>query len=411
MTQPGPNIVRDLAFAAQCSAGGNLAAAEVIFRNILDADPEQPQALHGLGMIAAALGMRKDAIGYFKSAAASGLPEAKGELGRLRTLPKVSPASDARKRFLVIRAWGYGFWSDVSHVLGALLLAEITGRLPIVHWGRNSLFGDGSDADAFTRYFEPISELTLSGLPEDKTFYPPKWTSHNLTGADNAKWTGSYSRMAGLYFFSRPETIAVCDFHIAVLELLPWLQPKHPIYGETVEAAYRYLIGKYIKPRPAILDRVRSFAQEKFPANDYAAIHIRGSDKVVEDRRLAHLNESYWPHVDKQPPGRALFVMSDDERLVGKFQARYSHRVVTTDSERTMTDTGTHHQIGGDGVRRGTEMMIDTYLALGARHFIGNGSSNVSAFVALLKDWQPGTCTLLAPSILRQRNLFIHIAR
>jgi len=45
------------------------------------------------------------------------------------------------EKFLLIKAWGYGFWSDVSHVLGQLLVAELTGRTPIVHWGQNSLFG------------------------------------------------------------------------------------------------------------------------------------------------------------------------------------------------------------------------------------------------------------------------------
>lgn len=44
-------------------------------------------------------------------------------------------------RYLLIKSWGFGFYSDVIAVLGSLLLAEITHRTPVVHWGKNSLFG------------------------------------------------------------------------------------------------------------------------------------------------------------------------------------------------------------------------------------------------------------------------------
>jgi hypothetical protein len=44
---------------------------------------------------------------------------------------------------------------------------------------------------------------------------------------------------------------------------------------------------------------------------------------------------------------------------------------------------------GGPGAS-GREIMIDTYLALRADRFIGNGRSNVSAMIAVMKDWAPG---------------------
>ena len=75
-----------------------------------------------------------------------------------------------------IKSWGFGFWPNVSQVLGALLLAEATGRVPLVHWGRNSLFGDGSARDAFGHYFEPVSNVTLEDLATipDANCFPPK---------------------------------------------------------------------------------------------------------------------------------------------------------------------------------------------------------------------------------------------
>jgi len=55
--------------------------------------------------------------------------------------------------------------------------------------------------------------------------------------------------------------------------------------------------------------------------------------------------------------------------------------------------------------------MIDTYLALRADHFIGNGRSNVFAMIAVMKDWAPGGCTLIGRSMLLERNLHIYFCK
>ena len=47
-----------------------------------------------------------------------------------------------KSKYLLIKAWGFGFFSDVNHIIGQLLIAELTGRIPIVYWGKNSLFGE-----------------------------------------------------------------------------------------------------------------------------------------------------------------------------------------------------------------------------------------------------------------------------
>jgi hypothetical protein len=94
------------------------------------------------------------------------------------------------KKFLLIKAWGYGFWSDIDHVLGQLLLCEMTGRIPIVCWGSNSNYNTGKIDNAFELYFEPISQYTIHDmLAKDFTFYPPKWTCENLLSNDVNKYS------------------------------------------------------------------------------------------------------------------------------------------------------------------------------------------------------------------------------
>jgi len=62
--------------------------------------------------------------------------------------------------------------------------------MPVTHWGRNSLFGDGSNRDAFELYFKPVSNVRIQDIARinGATFFPPKWNQANLMEADVAKW-------------------------------------------------------------------------------------------------------------------------------------------------------------------------------------------------------------------------------
>ena len=70
--------------------------------------------------------------------------------------------SDRRERFLVIRAWGAGFWADVLHTIHGLALAEASGRTPIVHWGLECRYRRAGIENAWPLYFEPVSPHTIA---------------------------------------------------------------------------------------------------------------------------------------------------------------------------------------------------------------------------------------------------------
>jgi hypothetical protein len=82
--------------------------------------------------------------------------------------------------------------------------------------------------------------------------------------------------------------------------------------------------------------------------------------------------------------------------------------VVATTCQRSHTDEGVHYLAGTDRIGAGREIMVDSYLALRAERFIGNGLSNVAAMIAILKDWPAGACTLLGGWILADRNLHVY---
>jgi hypothetical protein len=136
---------------------------------------------------------------------------------------------------------------------------------------------------------------------------------------------------------------------------------------------------------------------------------MRGSDKILEARNLHSTNQAYFSTIDSIDPAWRIFLLTDDEQLRARMVSTYGDRIITTSCQRTSTSTGVHYLSSVKRVLAGLEVMTDTYLALRANRFIGNGSSNVSAMIDLLKEWRPGDATLMGRSLLKERNLHIHL--
>ncbi len=391
-------VQADAAFDA-----GQFTRTDYCARSVLESDSQNGPAFNLLGILAATLGLIDHAQRYFQASVDCGFGEARGNLQQLQGMPR--PALPAQERYLLIKAWGFGFWSDIAHVLGGLLLAEMTGRTPIVHWGANSRFGDGTAKEVFSRYFQPISALTLEHLPvSDADFFPSKWSPANLRAEDHVKWDGDGARVPALFFLGRPERIAVADFYMNVADLVPWIAPDHPWHALSAERIYRALVDKYLKPQPRIAAAVESFAAQHFGSAPILAVHLRGSDKRAEMAELDTLNATYFDAIAKENPEARIFLLTDDERWLARFQLKYGDRLIVTESLRAQSEQGIHYTRLDAGARLGDEVMIDAYLATRAQAFIGNGRSNVSAMIAVLKAWPEGTSTLLAPSQLFERN-------
>ncbi len=391
-----------LPFAIRALKTNDLAGAEIAARLMLDQAPDDAAALHLLGVIAAKVQAFDSAEDYFERALAAepGNAQIAQNLAAARGVPR--PRFSQEPRYLVIREWGFGFWSDISHVLGALLLAEATGRTPLTWWGPQSLFSDGTKRDAFQFYFEPVSDVTLQDLPTG--FFPPRWNADNLKTTTQAKWQG---RTGPVYFLNRPERVAVCDFFVAVPNVLPWLASDHPLHGETAEAAYRYLTEKYLRPRADIIAACDAYFEKELKGAPFVAAHLRGGDKFREDEGIDAANRKILSSLEQGSPQERILLLTDDARCLKMAKDKFGSRIAATDCRRSDGDTGVH-LTAVDPVQTGREAMIDVYLALRAQRFIGNGLSNVSAMVSVLKDWAQDSCTLIGPSILKDRSFALY---
>ncbi|HTY65593.1 MAG TPA: hypothetical protein VMH36_03005 [Alphaproteobacteria bacterium] len=389
----------------------NIATAEALCRQVLDDGEESPGCWNMIGVIAAEIGLFDHAARAFRRALEidPAFDKARGNLKQIEaaTPPPRRPAG--QPGFLVIKAWGQGFWSDVDHVLGQLLVAEVTGRTPIVHWGNNSRFRGVDTEEAFRLYFEPVSPCQLTDLHDrpDEAFWPPKWSARNLDAGAHQQTDGPWSRLSALRSLARPEEIVVSDFYTGISTLAAWMPSDHPLSKMTLPALYRYLCSKYLHPVRDIQARVDDLFAAMFKGERVLAVHARGTDKIDENPDLGALNRQLLHEAqtwaDKAAASR-VFLLSDSSALVTAFRNVFGRHLITLDVQRSDSGQSLHFQ-ARNGHALGLEVMTDTYLAARADWFLGNGDSNVSAMVEHFRDWPEGRFRLLRPSVHYRRQL------
>ena len=403
--------------AIQAYKKGNLALAECLCQDLLDKQSLQPLGYILLGKIALDIGEPQFAIDYFNQVPEQDQNYALAQNNALAAheiISKKNNNTDKKKspKYLLVKAWGCGFWSDVDHVLGQLLLAEMTERIPIVYWGKNSLFGDPESVNSFEIYFEPVSSCLTFELLKKKsfTFYPGKWSAPTLLLENVNKFSGKFSRMAGIYGLNRREDVLVSDFHSFVYELMPWIRSGSLPVDGGYEEIYRYLFKKYIKLKPHLTSAIENFWGAHMQGKKILAVHVRGSDKVTEQPQLNEFNLRYFDAISKVTSIHNdiyIFIITDSEPVLEDYKKRFGEKLIYTHCTRSTTDVGVHYQ-GHPGSKIGAEIILDTYLAAKCDFFIGNGASNVSTTIGHMKDWPDGRYILLGDNILFQRNLFLH---
>jgi len=403
---------------------GNIPFAEIYIRIVLSRKPNDPYALNFLGWISCALNLHEKAIFYFEKALEK---NNKWELP-YRNINKIKKYLKTKKdcnhdqiikndktkgaKYLLIKAWGYGFFSDVSHVLGQLLIAELTERLPIVYWGKNSLFGEGTEVNAFEHYFENFSKFNINEFQKNTfSYWPPKWNNTNLKSKEVNKWQGPYSRIAGQYLLNRPENVVISDFYSGIIEIKPWIPSNHPFFKLSINEIYYHLVNKYLHPKTLIKKRVDGFLQNKLKKSSFIAVHARGSDKAIEQKNLDSFNKQYEDIINKKiliDPSLKIFLMTDDTRILNRYYKLYGDKVVVTKSQRTNDNKGVHYKNSSNSVELGFEVMTDVYIAAKAKTFIGNGGSNTSQIVRYLKKWSEKDIHFIGPEVNLSINTILH---
>jgi hypothetical protein len=255
----------------------------------------------------------------------------------------------------------------VHHTLGGLLLAEITRRTPVTHWGKNCRFGDGSARDAFQDYFEPVSAVSVADIVQigDATFFPPKWTADNLPEAIVSKWAGAGARLGAVEFLNRQATIAVVDYYIGVVNAAAWLPAHHDMVEKRLGGHLRLpcqKISSSARRRPFALRRILPGKSGRHTVR--GRTHAGGPTRSRRKAILAPPIRKFWPRWMRFHRISGFFQLTDDENHLSLMKSRYGDRVVATQCQRTSTITGIQYLPSTDGGLAGLEIMTDSYLQL-----------------------------------------------
>jgi len=304
----------------------------------------------------------------------------------------------AGRKFLLIREIGAGLWNEIHHILTRLLAAEIVQRIPVVFWGKGSLYATFDGSDAFERFFMPVSGFSVFDLTKDGlTFYPEQWNGENiLTDSghmDNAtKITMKDLKKCEAY-------VCVCDKYIELEEIIPFVPKGHWLFGLNKRDVFYRLLHKYIHLRNDVKAYIDDFYNGNMKGTPLLAVHIRSSDKIVEVKHLHELNELYPREIEKvlkANPGMRIFLMTDCIDVLEEYTKKYGELLVYTDCRRVPKNgDGVHYQEYQDNWVKGFEIIRDAWLAARCDYFIGNGHSNVSLGICELKNWEDDRVKLL----------------
>ncbi len=416
MTTPAPTPAVLIAAGQKHLDAGSVAAAELIARDVLLENPTNADAMNLLGRSQLALGVPAFAAQSFEHALRLNpyLKPAAKNLKRAQNAIAAFPLPPTNPRYVVIREWMEGLWSDVDHVIGLCAFADATGRLPIVHWGAQSRYRTSTPGNAWTEFFEPVSTATIAdAAAHAASIFPPRWTRDSLTGPIAGRWSAPNSRVSALDLLGRTEDIVVSDFHSGISEMLPYLPPGHPLHGKSIVDARRIAVARYLRPVPAILHAVDEFQAAHFGSGPMLGVHLRGTDKVGEQPDLAAINSRYPAaiahHLSANPTMRMLLI-TDSQPFVEFCNNAYPGRVITTAATRATGSVALHYMQGDHNrAALGAEVLIDTLLASRCDRFIGLATSNVSLYVRDFKHWPPGTAEFFGQAINDRRNLYIKL--
>jgi len=340
----------------------------------------------------------------------------------------------ATDRFLLIKAWSYILWADVDHLLGQLLIAEMTDRIPVVYWPTHCIHNGFVHTNGYELYFEQINNYTIFDLANPEyTYYPPIWDSSSLLVEDHTKDTWVYRNIGDI--LGSKANVVVGDVYYNVYELIPFLNKNHVAYGMSVEQIYHYLMGKYIRIKPDIETEIQGFYNSWLKGSQPSlAVHVRRVDEelVFDTRDADKFDNQYWNKVyRKEDSGkpvarlyrylkkgrykepnkvyhkdihkliekyniRKIFLLTDCKETIKEYVRLYGSKVVYTDCKRLGKDQEpTYMENPMIKRRRGIEVIKDAYIAAKCDFFIGNDFSHLSHAVTRLKDWPAKNVKLL----------------
>ena len=319
-------------------------------------------------------------------------------LSQLLRKPKSKPGG-----CLLIKRWGAGFWSDVDMVVTYLLVAEVTKRTPVVHWGTAGPYANGHD-ETFELYFEPVSEINISELKG--SIYPKNWNENNILNELPFPHTNEIDEKYGMYHLcSEKRNIPSSDRKFNYLrrrqedivvaycwEYADRVIAQSKKSNRSVQDLRAETMRTKLKLRPELRKEILRYFDKEIHGREVLGVHMRGSDKVKENSDLHRQNKKAlkiameWV---ERSENHYVYLATDSENYASRFkECLGAERIIIRDCLRSDEEIPNFLKGSSNGYQNGYEIVLDTYIASMCREFVGNSTSNVANFVVAIGNFQ-----------------------
>lgn len=251
--------------------------------------------------------------------------------------------SDVTKKFVISTTSGKGLFATLICVLDAIILkCENSKRIPAVYLNKNFPYyqkeGYNGSKNGWEYYFEPVSKLLVEAtdIVNDKALGP----RHPLT-----------------------------------IELM---KRSCLNSGNTdIRTKFYAYIKKYIKIKPAVLNKINDFYQQNMQGKKTIGIHLRGTDKKWETSPVPP--QLIFDEANKHECDQFL-VATDEQFLLEEAKRSLKRKVIYYDCFRSTNGEAIHTGNYHNKAKAGEDVLIEACLLSKCNKFI-HTFSNVSVGV------------------------------
>jgi hypothetical protein len=293
---------------------------------------------------------------------------------------------------IVIQSIPEGMVAVLRHTVHGLLLAELSGRNPVIYWGSRFLYrGRSLCKNAFLRFFGDMGCCDATKIRDTNMgFLPTDWSAENVFNDGLISYRYEESRPGVAQpplekLLNSEAEVVVYTHWNHLVDIMPFIPECSEYYGLDNATVAGMVFRKYFKVLPEVLAPAKKILESVTVSGRLIGVHCRGSDKITEHALVTP--EDYRKQVDRiLSEEDRVFLATDSVRALKKFQNWYGDRLIFTDCERSSNEQGVHFT-AKNREQAGRDFLVDAYLLSRCALHFGNKGSHVSYLVqAMLKE-------------------------
>lgn len=263
-----------------------------------------------------------------------------------------------REVMIIEVGWGGGFFAAFLSTLNNARWCVKKNIIPVMAWGRNSMFyqegGYNGSTEPWEYYFEPISEIAVTD-------------AQNIPGV--RRWGG----------YNNPDNEGPGSTWCHSSDYWIHLDQSH-------RREFKSFITNYVRIKECILVKVENFYKKYMQNKNIIGIHLRGTDKKIEaiPVSIESICQAANDFASKLPNCQ-FFIATDEQSLLDKATELLNGPVISYDSYRSINGSPVHFSSGENYSKGkiGEECLIEAILLSRCSKFV-HTRSNMSSAVLIL---------------------------